>query len=305
MWFSNLICYRFKQAVDYSQDELEKALEQDVFRPCGSQDLTTFGWTNALGKHAQLLSHFSGQHILLCAKREEKVLPAAVVNEQLQDKVEQIELAENRKVTKKEKDELKENLLHTLLPQAFKKSSLQYAFIDPQNGWIIVNSASFNKAEELLALLRKSLGSLPVVPAFANHDVGLFLTHWLTNFTPPAQFTIGLDAELSDADDSGSQVKLKQFDLECEEVKAHLESGKQVAKLALEYQERVKFMLHNDGSIKRVSYADILKEENADIPKEDMAAKLDADFLLSSSQLIELVNALDASFVDADSDNQQ
>ena len=144
MWFSNLICYRFKQAVDYQQEEFEKALEQDKFRPCGSQDLSTFGWTKACGKHGQMLSHFTKTSILLCAKREEKVLPPAVVNDLLAEKIEQIENSENRPVKKIEKDELKENLIHSLLPQAFKKSSLQFAFIDLEKGWLVVNSASFN-----------------------------------------------------------------------------------------------------------------------------------------------------------------
>ena len=112
-----------KQEVDYNQDEFEKALEQDKFRPCGNQDLSTFGWTKALGKHGQMLSHFSKKSILLCAKREEKVLPPAVINDLLAEKIAQIENSENRPVKKKEKDELKENLIHSLLPQAFKKSS--------------------------------------------------------------------------------------------------------------------------------------------------------------------------------------
>ncbi len=285
MWFSNLICYRFKQDVNYQQEEFEKALEQDKFRPCGNQDLSTFGWTKALGKHGQMLSHFSQKSILICAKREEKVLPAAVVNELVAEKVEQIEIEENRPVKKKEKDELKENILHTLLPQAFKKSNLQFAFIDLEKGWLVVNGGSFNKAEELLALLRKSLGSLPVVPAFVNYDLDLFLTDWLTQYSAPEGFAIGQDADLQEPDENGAQVKLKQHDLSSEEIKTHLENGKQVTKLGLDWNERIKFMLQNDGSLKRLSYSEVLKEENADIPKEDMAVKLDADFILASEEI--------------------
>ena len=231
MWFSNLICYRFKQDVSYNQEEFELALEQDVFRPCGSQDMSTFGWSKAFGKHGHSLSHFSKNSILICAKREEKVLPAAVVNDMVAEKVELLEREENRSVKKKEKDELKENILATLLPQAFKKSSLQFAFIDTDNGWVIVNSASFNKAEELLALLRKSLGTLPVVPAFANYDLDVFLTNWLTNFAAPDGFAIGTDAELQEPDDNGAQVKLKQHDLSTDEIKNHLDNGKRVNNL--------------------------------------------------------------------------
>ena len=164
----------------------------------------------------------------------------------------------------------------------------------------MVNSASFNKAEELLALLRKSLGTLPVVPAFANYDLDVFLTDWLTNFSTPEGFAIGSDAELEEPDDSGAQVKLKGHDLSCEEVKSHLENGKRVTKLALDWQERVKFMLQNDGSIKRLSYSETLKEENADIPKEDMAIKLDADFILASEEIKQLLEELTQSLGDAE-----
>ncbi|WP_042142491.1 MULTISPECIES: recombination-associated protein RdgC [unclassified Pseudoalteromonas] len=300
MWFSNLICYKFKQDISYQQEEFEKALEQDIFRPCGSQDLSTFGWTKALGKHGKMLSHFSQKSILVCAKREEKVLPAAVVNELVAEKVEQIEAEENRPVKKKEKDEIKENLLHSLLPQAFKKSSLQFAFIDLEKGWLVVNSGSFNKAEELLALLRKSIGSLPVVPAFVNFDLGLFLTDWLSKMAPPAGFEIGLDADLQEPDENGAQVKLKQHDLSSDEVQNHLENGKQVTKLALDWNERIKFMLVEDGSIKRISYSEVLKDENADIPKEDMLVKLDADFMLASEELKLMLEDLLSSLGDAE-----
>ena len=95
-------------------------------------------------------------------------------------------------------------------------------------------------------------------------------------------------------------MKFKGHDLSSDEVKNHLDNGKEVTKLALEYQERVKFLLQNDGSIKRVSYADTLKEENADIPKEDMAVKLDADFILASEEIKQLLDALTNQLGDAE-----
>lgn len=292
MFFSNLVIYKFKQQAGFNKEEFNKALEQDTFRHCGQQELSTFGWTKAFGKHGESLAHFSNRRILVCAKREEKILPASVINEMLADKVEQIELEENRPVRKKERDELKENVLHTILPQAFTKSSLQYAFIDMDSGLLIVNSASFNKAEELTALLRKSLGTLPIVPAFGEYDLDVFLTDWLTNFNTPNGFEIGSDAELEEADDSGSIAKLKGHDLDGDEVKAHLDMGKRVTKLALNWKYRIQFNLQNDGAIKQVIYSDTIKEENADIPKEDMPIKLDADFCLVAGEIVQMITEL-------------
>jgi len=292
MFFTNLIVYKFKQEAEFNKEEFNKALEQDLSRHCTQQELSTFGWTKALGKHGDSLAHFSNRRILVCAKREEKILPAAVINEMVADKVEQIELEESRPVRRKERDELKENIVHTLLPQAFTKSSFQHAFIDMDSGLLVVNSASFNKAEELAALLRKSLGTLPIVPVFGEYDLDVFLTDWLTNLNTPKGFAIGFDAEMQEADDSGAIAKLKGHDLHGDEVKAHLEQGKRVTKLALNWNDRIKFNFQNDGAIKQVNFSDTIKEENADIPKEDMPIKLDADFCLVAGEIVQMITEL-------------
>ena len=64
----------------------------------------------------------------------------------------------------------------------------------------------------------------------------------------------------------------------------------------MDWRERVKFILQNDGAIKRLNYADSLKEQNADIPKEDMLVKLDADFILVSEEIKELMEELTQNF---------
>ena len=253
--------------------------------------MSTFGWTKALGKHGALLSHFNDKYILVCAKRDERTLPSHVVNKALAEKVEKIELEEKRPVKKKEKDELKEAILMTLIPQAFTKSTLFYAMINTETGHVIVNSTNFKAAEELMALLRKSLGTLPIVPAFANYDLDVFLTDWLSNFSAPEGFIIGNCAELEEP--QGANIKLKDEDLSGEETMLHLENGKRVKKLDLRWRDRLNFTLNSDGSIKKVGYSDALKEQNADIPKEDMPQKLDADFFLIAAELSEMLSELE------------
>ena len=292
MWFSNLIAYKFKQDVCYDQAEFEKALEQDVSRTPGQKELSTMGWTKALGKHGSTLAHFSENRILICSKTIVKDISAAAINEQLAEKVDVIEREDRRPVLKKEKDELKESILFSMMETAYNKSSLLYAFIDMEKGLIIVNSSSFNKAEELLALLRKSLGTLPVVPMFANVDLDVYLTSWLSDYKSPEGFKIGGDAHLEEPDDKAAQTKFKGQDLSSDEVKAHLLSGSQVTKLQLSYQDRLTFDLETNGQIKRLNYGGGLKEENADISNEEMSKKLDADFILATSEIIEMLTQL-------------
>ena len=128
------------------------------------------------------------------------------------------------------------------------------------------------------------------MPVFSNIDLDMLLTTWLTSYeTPSRGFVIGYDAHLEEPDDTASKVKFDSHDLACDEVKAHLESGKRVTLLRFDWKKRLKFTLKDDGSIKRLVFGELLKEENADIPKEEMARKLDADFLLASSEIVEML----------------
>lgn len=106
MWFKNLMSYRLTKHLDWDLNELQRQLSDCEFHPCGSQDQSKFGWTNPL-KGSELL-HFSvGKHILLVAKKEEKILPANVVKRELDERIESLEQKENRKLKKTEKQTLK------------------------------------------------------------------------------------------------------------------------------------------------------------------------------------------------------
>ena len=55
------------------------------------------------GKFGSTLTHAASGHILLCARKEEKMLPGTVVKEMLAEKVEAIEFEQGRALKKKER----------------------------------------------------------------------------------------------------------------------------------------------------------------------------------------------------------
>ena len=160
MWFKNLQLYRFTRPFELDADALEKLLEGMAFTPCGSQDISKFGWTTPLGKGTAALVHEAAGQLLLCARKEEKMLPSSVVKEMLDEKVEALEAEQGRGLKKKEKEALKEEILMTLLPRAFTRHSQTFLWINPANGYVAVDAGSVKKADDVLALLRKSIGSL-------------------------------------------------------------------------------------------------------------------------------------------------
>lgn len=285
MWFSNIFFYKLTKPFDLDQETLEARLQDFAFTPCGNLDVTKTGWVPALGKHSQLFSHYSDGNVLLCLKKEEKIIPASVINEMLEEKVQEIEAKESRPVKRAEKTTLKEEIMHTLLPRAFTRSSRLMGYIDTKNSMVVVNVASASKAEDFLAILRKSLGSLPVVPVVGESTPEMFMTQWLKSNELPEGFGLTQEAEMKALEEEGAIAKFKQQDLQSEEVLAQLEHGKYVVQLGMQWHENVSFVLTEDLALKRIKYADVLKEQNEDIPKEELMAKLDADFALVSGEL--------------------
>lgn len=292
MWFRNLQIYRFTRPFELTAEQLETLLESTVFTPCGSQDISRFGWIKPLGKVGQTLTHSANGQIMICARKEEKIIPGPVVKEQLAEKVEEVEHEQGRALKKKEKVALKEELLQTLLPRAFSRSSNTFAWLSPANNLLVVDAPSAKKAEDLLALLRKSIGSLPVVPLALKNPPEITMTEWLREGNLPASFTLEDESELRSAMEKGGIARFKQQDLMTDEVKNHLNNDKLVTKLAMSWGESLSFVLGDDLSVKRVKFSEELREQNDDITSEDPAARLDADFALVTGELAQFIPSL-------------
>ncbi|MGV3344696.1 recombination-associated protein RdgC [Enterobacteriaceae bacterium LUAb1] len=284
-WFKNLMVYRLNRETSFSADELEKQLTAFAFTPCGSQDRAKTGWVSPAGAHGLSMTHTSQGQVLICARKEEKILPFPVVKQALEAKIRQRENEQSRKLKKTEKDSLREEVLHSLLPRAFSRFSQTLLWIDTHNGLIMIDCASAKKAEEILALLRKSVGSLPVVPLTLKTPVELTLTEWVRSGRLPAGFALLDEAELKAILEEGGVIRCKKQDLVCDEIANHIEAGKRVTKLALDWREQVQFVIAEDGSLKRLKFIDALREQNDDIDREDVAGRFDADFTLMSGEL--------------------
>jgi recombination associated protein RdgC len=248
-----------------------------------------------LGRHGEQLVHTVGSYSMICARKEERILPSAVVKEQLAEKVEAIEQAEARSVGRKERQQLKDELTLTLLPQAFTRSNNIYAYIDRKNRWLVVDSASATKAEDLVSLLRESVDGLKASLPLTEESPRVVMSQWLRGDNIPNGFEPGDEYELQEDDKDGAIVRCRRQDPLSDEIQGHLEAGKRVTKLAMSWQERIEFVVQEDLSIKRLRFTDTIKEELDDYA-EDPAMQFDSDFAFMSLELSKFIEAVIKAF---------
>ena len=296
MWFKNLRLYRLLQPLNLSVDELHARLQQREFRHCGSHDPSSLGWSSPLGRQAERLAHEVSGNIMICARQEDKLLPPAVVTEALEEKVQELEANEGRKLPRRERNDLREEIIHQLLPRAFVRSFNTFARIDKQNGWILLDAVSAKRAEGVITLLRETLGSLPVRPFEVNLAPAAVFTEWLAQPDSHSDFVVLDSCELRDPAEDGGIVRCKGLDLSAEEVQSHLAAGKQVVKLTVEWDERIACSLEADLALKRIRFLDLLQEEAADVVTENEIASFDVTFSLMSLEFRRLIPRLLALF---------
>lgn len=285
IWFKNALIYRLSRDVDLLPEKLEQMAADFPFKPVERSDFQSFGWTTALGRFGSMFTHVAGNGaILMAAKLEEKMLPAAVVKEATDQKVSRLEIQNGRPLKKSEKGEVKAEVTLDLLARAFTRHSVTQLLIMPKQGLIVVDAGSYKKAENILALLRKTIGSLPVVPISPEKPLELALTAMVRNDDTPTGFTLGEEYVLKSVLEDGGEVKCKHQDYTSDEVKALIDADKLVVKMAMNWSGRIDFVLDDSFSIKRLKFSDVLQDQNNDIDREDMAQRLDADLALMTGE---------------------
>jgi recombination associated protein RdgC len=228
---------------------------------------------------------------MICAKKQEKILPSSVVNEHLEEKALAISEAESRSVSRKEKQSLKDEIIFSLLPKAFSRSSLDYAYIAPQEKLIVVNSSSAKRAEDLLSKLREALGSLRCIPITAKHVPTQAMTKWMQDSEAPHQFTLGEECELQGGKD-GRVIRCKKQDLTADEIRNHLTSGMFVNKIALTWKESIHCIIDDQLAVKRLKFEDVIAEKANERNPESKAEQFDADFAIMSGELKNFIASL-------------
>jgi len=292
MWFKNLALLCFTEPFTLNSAALEAKLEQRRFRQCGSLEPVSAGWFPPLGKEHFPLVHETGGFLMLCLQKEEKILPASVLNDMTAERVAEIEAAQGRSVRRKEREAIRDEVMQDMLPRAFSHMRRTYGYIDPKGGWLVVDSASTRKTEDFVALLRQALGSLPVMPLATRERPGVVMTQWVSGGDMPSTVTLESECELRSPEEDGGIVRCRRHDLEVPEIQNHIEAGKEVIKLAFTWNDRLSLVLDEALAVKRLRFLDLVQEAAAEVETDEAAERFDIDFSIMSLELAAFLPAL-------------
>ncbi len=287
MWFRNLSIFRLPKNWDMTAIKLAEHLSTQEFNAVSAAETTRSGWAYPRA-NGDLVYEVNGQWLMML-RTEKKLLPASVIAEATKARAAEIEEQQGFAPGRKALKDIKERVTEELLPRAFSVHTETQVWIDPINGWLVLDTSSATKSDDIIKMLLKSVGNFPVESLRAKMSPAVSMTEWLCADEAPSGFTIDQDAELRSMNEDKATVRYVHHTLNAEDVQRHIASGKQCKKLALTWADKISFVLTEHLGIRRIKALEILNEP---APPENETERFDADFLIMTAELAGLLDAI-------------
>ena len=296
MFFRNLTFFRFPLSLSKSLAEPGALLADAALKPVGPLELSSRGFVSPFGRDQPVLSHRVGDCVWLTVGSEDRLLPAAVINDEVGRKIAAIEHSEARKLGGRARKRIKDDTIHELLPRAFVRPSRTDAYLDLEHGFIAVDTSSRKAAEAVVSEVRRALGSFPALPLNPETSPRGVLTGWISGQKLPKDLALGDECELRDAMEHGAIVKCQRQELTSAEIGKHLDAGKQCARLALTLDDHMSFVLGEDLIVRKLKFLGGAVDQLENTERDSLHAELDARFALMSGELKRLFVTLEKAF---------
>jgi recombination associated protein RdgC len=290
--FKNALIYRIEQGTVPALDDLESRLGSGRFIECGATQTESSGWVAPRGvDHAALAESVGGQLVLrLCT--ETKAVPGSVVKTELQSQLEAIEQQTGRRPRGKQAREIKDAVVHALLPRAFPRRADTVIWLDPVAGLAWVGAGSARRGDAAVSRLLDALGAdLRFTLLQTAMSPAAAMSMWLAEKTPPSGFSIDRECELKQPDSEKATVRYARHTLDIDEVGEHIRQGKLPTRLALTWAGRVSFVLTETLTLKKIELLDGVLEEGGGAPGGEDDG-FDANVAIATGELRQLLPAL-------------
>lgn len=284
MWFRNLLIYRISDGAT-TPIELEEQLTRQALQGCLGLEPQSRGWVPPGIEETGLVYNY-GQQMLVALGTEKKLLPASVVNQLAKVRAQEMELHQGYAPGRKQMKEIREAAYRELLSRAFAVRQRSHAWIDPADGWFIVEGSSVSGADALVEVFIKSTG-IGLKRVRTNKAPASAMTAWLSGDEPPAIFSVDSDSMFRSREDKKVSVNYVRQSPDPQEITRHVRAGKEVIKQAMTWRDKISFVLDENLQLKRLTLLDIDRE-----PAETAEEQFGSSFFLMTGELRQLLPEL-------------
>jgi recombination associated protein RdgC len=296
--FKNVRFYRLTGTWPESEQELADALSSASFKPCGPLTEKVSGWEPPSADPAGPLGRRVDGADLLQLRSQSRLLPAAAINEALEARVEEYRDRMGQEPSRREKRRLKELTRDSLLPKTLLRSERTKGFLFLSEKIFGIDASTPAKAERFLEYLRAPLGSVDTTDLTFKRSLGDLLTRVFLG-DAPSGITLGRECRMQDPSDSRSRVHWIDMDLTDASIRKHVRDGMKLTHLAIEVGSIMSCVIDESGALTKVRLLGMDAEEDTD--DKDPQARLDAEFVLLTGTMRQLIDVLARSLGGIDS----
>lgn len=286
--FRNLRYYRLENQWPESEELLGEALASAGFEPCAPLTERSSGFMPVAPISSDALARRVNGADLIRLRSQSRVLPAAVINEELEQRIEAFRERMQELPNGREKRRMKAEARDELMPRAMLKSDKIWGYVDLKEKVLGIDSALPSAAERFLRRLGASLEQINFLPLQFNKPVeDLLIRVFLGD--APSQFSVGRECRMQDAGDPKSKVRWSDFDLSDKAIRNHIAGGMRLTHLALVYDNVLSFVLDENGVISKMR---IVGMDDDSPDSDEPLARLDSEFVLATGTLRMLLTDL-------------
>ena len=286
--FRNVRFYRLDGTWPDSEEALSTSLEQAGFEPCGPLTERSSGWVAIAPDTSDSLARRVNGADLIRLRSQSRVLPAAVISEELEVRIEEYRKRMQEAPNPREKRRLKAEARDELMPKAMLKSDRIWGYIDLKEKVLGIDTALDSVAERFLRRMQASLDGINIRPLQFMKPVDELLTGIFFE-DAPRQFSLGRECRMQDLGDAASKVRWTDFDLSDKSIRDHVANGMRLTHLSVVYDNTMNFVMDENGVLTKLKFIGMDDDNEG---HTDPLARQDAEFVLITATLRNLLGDL-------------
>lgn len=271
-------------------ENLEGAISESAWTPIeiNSTQLSAHGFSAF--DSGQFVRQFPGG-LAFRFTLEDKIIPGKVIKDELRKRVEAVRADTGRKAGKKEKREIRENVVDDLARQAFTSVETVEAYYNPETKWLVIPSTKRKLCDKLVSALVFACESVKTETIHVS-DVAMGLTTRLTQWLEGEEEAFGVfdpcgTVELAQ-DDRRLRVKMASLSQAEEGLRTALRQGFRVKTMALRHGGKTEFSLTEDLKAKGLIF--VTQPEPSDEQEDAWTPQIAVEFADTCDVISDLID---------------